>query len=71
MKGMSPEKPRYRAGFGAWPRALKLKPPLLSALSEGLRESSWQRRDAGQLTGLMLNNLLVHVSLGGITTEEA
>ncbi len=71
MKGMSPEKPRYRAGLGAWVRALKLKPPLLSALSELPCESPWQRREADQILGLKLNNLLVEVSLDGIRTEEA
>lgn len=71
MKGMSPEKPRYKAGLGASVRALKLKPPLLSALSEAPRESPWQRREADQLTGLMLNNLLLQVCLDGNNTGEA
>lgn len=68
---MSPEKPRYRAGLGAWLRDLKLKPPLLSALPEVPRESPWQRRKAGQLTVLVLNSVLVEVSLGCIDTEDA
>lgn len=68
---MSPETPKYRAGLGAWVRALKLKPSLVSPLSEMPRESPWQRREAGQLMGLMLNSLLVEVSVDGINTEEA
>lgn len=68
---MSPEKPRYRAGLGAWLRDLKLNPPLLSALSEVPCESPWQRREAGQLTVLVLTSLLVEVILGGINTEDA
>lgn len=70
-KGISPEKPRYRAGLGAWVRALKLKPSLEFPLSEVACESPWQRHVAGQPTLLILNNLPVDLSLEGVNTEEA
>lgn len=68
---MSPEKPRYKAGLGAWLRDLRLNPSLLSALSEEPCESPWQRRAVGQLTVLMPISLLVEVGLGGINSEDA
>lgn len=71
IKGMRPENPRYRAGLGALARALKLKPSLLSLLSDLPLESLWQRCDVCQLTGLMLNSLLVVDGLNDIKTEEA
>lgn len=66
---MRPEKPRYRAGLGAWRR--DLKPLSLSALPEAPRESPWQRRRAGRLMVQVLDNVLVEVSLGGTVTEDA
>lgn len=52
-------------------RALKLKPSLVFPLSEVPCEAPWQKREAGQPTVLILNNLLVDVGLEGVNTEQA